>query len=240
MFYWINNPTIPMLYIVAITGSLLIAYICSDEFARSDHQNTRYRLKVFVVAFLTCAVIGNAFTAAISPGAHISDPRPITNRDAAAHFGLQSSHSYPLVIGSKVGGASGSVITTSGFFSATTAVSLRPATAINVSFTHGDSSWILTLSTDIITFHQKAGDPSMVLTLNKHPYNAAHWDKQYSGCHWGFLNLAVGCAKQLTRATIVMDTRADKLGLPTVISGSLVRADITLPPKLYAQIVGHP
>ncbi|QQS21460.1 hypothetical protein IPM09_02950 [Candidatus Saccharibacteria bacterium] len=229
--YWLIGPWPIIGYVVAVLTSL---------FFTIDASNRKAFFQIFGITFIVCAVIGNIATALFS----FNGPQPRTGSAAAAaqSFGLDSGRSYPLVIGGITGGSSGTVRANAGLFSARASADLQPATAVTLSFTSGNGvdSWMLTIPTDKITFHQDASAPaSMTVILTNAMYGPqARWDDPMSDCHWGISNLAIGCVKWPLNPEPQLKPEIKKLGLPPVIAGNIYHVDITLPPDLYNQVAG--
>ena len=228
-FYWLETPWPLFGYVIAVLVSL---------FFTIDAENRKEFFHFFGGVFVTLAVIGNIGTAVFSQAG--PSPRVGSAVLAAGSFGFESGRSYPLVIGGTTGGTAGTVRTSVVLFSARTVADLQPATAVTLSFTNGDSSWMLTVPTDKITWHQDTSAPaSMTVDLTNAQYgDRSRWNDPISDCHWGISNLAIGCVKWPLNTMPQLTPAAKQLGLPPVVTGNIYHVDITLPPDLYNQVAG--
>lgn len=186
-----------------------------------------------VVAVIVCNVVTIVFSWI---GAGSDNGRSGSYPQAATEFGLQAQTEYPLTIGgTAVGGTAGTIST--GFFSTAAITDLRPASAVNLSFSYEGSSWIVTIPTDVIEFHLvNDRAPSVALTFKSGAYGyRATWDNQTTSA-FGLSNGMLGYVWWYTNPDISLSEAGKRDGLPPIINNGVSHVDITLPEALYNQV----
>jgi hypothetical protein len=117
---------------------------------------------------LPCATIA-ATVLAIMQAASFGSTPPVTyNQVLASQFGFQSGRTYPLIIGSRTGGSTGSVYGSFSFGFGSVAGSTVPSSSFPFSFTNQKgNSYMLDMPTSKTTFIKvaNASDESLVLNL---------------------------------------------------------------------------
>lgn len=189
-------------------------------------------------------ILGNGVTFWAAHG-H-STTLPVTSsRDVAESFGLKSDEPYPLVLGDRIEGSVGSVTASAnhGFFKsrAYASATLRPGSAISVSFVHQRNSYVLEIPVSISTFTQQEGvAPTVSLHLNdmeNSSYGVGEIDDSRP-CKPVIETVLLMCHRSITRTYPINELTAQR-GLAVLLSDSdvLDSAHITLTPEMYDQIV---
>lgn len=182
------------------------------------------------------------------------DDKPLTYSYVADQMGLNSGKAYPLTLGGRVGGSSGDVTATtsvsSGMFSARATTTLQasssPASAVSLGYTYFGKTYILELVTSHITFVLSETDsPTVAIWMSNgtsFKFGANRY-KPYSvlKCKTTFHDLMLMCLwpdYNEPGPYPTVSKHAMDVGLAPVVQDGLDRATITLPPKMYRQLLG--
>lgn len=230
--------------IVGTVTSLLIA------------EEASHTLRGFITGSITLWLIGYIVIAGLTClGTSIVRPFPPLNQAApnakiAEQLGLVSGTQYDLVLGGRTGGSAGSTSTTavSGLFSAraTASSSTSPASAISLSYTVGEKTYILEVPTARTTFIQSETEkPSVTIWLGGGSSDFGHMEYvdtyPYTSCEWRFHNLLPLCTwpdYDGWKSKLVVDQSTYDVGLAPVVNAGFDRAEITLTPEMYRQLLG--
>jgi hypothetical protein len=222
------------------------ALICFGIAAFSWEGAKRRRTKQWITGVIIFAVGVTAVNGIswIASSSSIGD-RSATIGEVSKSFGLTSANEYPLVLGSRISGSSGSGYVSGSFFSVHGSSSEQPASAISVSFTHGDASYILEIPTAKITFKQSEGPSKVQLFLDTDTlydwyteYPTAKTAFTYGACQPVVVNLWLNCVKPQTSATTVLNATVQRKGLSPLVAKHLDSAVITLTPEEYKLLLG--
>ena len=238
-----------LVIIIGIVGALVAIVIAED--ART--------LRGFVTGALVLWFVGYGVVTGIAnmtngSQANTNPPRsiPLTSTYVAGQMGFDSGKQYPLLLGGRTGGSTGELSTTvhAGFFSATATVqnSTAPASAVSLSYSYEGKSYILELPTSRVTFVQsETATPSATIWLSgaqDYKLGEAKVDESkypYRSCEWKFNNLLFMClwpSYKWPAPTPVINQHVLDVGLAPVVADSFDRAQITLTPEMYRQLLG--
>lgn len=206
------------------------------EFEGSTKQRRALALGGFLVVFAVCGGVINGF----SYGVSLAPPSTqwASYAEVSEQFGLRSGHPYPLVLGERFGGARGHATARVGFFTARASVSMQPASAISVSFTEGDRSYILELPVAKTTFIQTTNQaPSVTLHLTS---DSTYVDKEAKTgpCTTIIESGFLACSHSIDYS-VVMDPATQRRGLSPVVADGLDSATMVLTPEMYRQVLGQ-
>ncbi|HEY8885898.1 MAG TPA: hypothetical protein VIM31_00130 [Candidatus Microsaccharimonas sp.] len=229
--------------IIYIIGGLVCWFITSVNWEGSRNYRWWKELITGLVLFAIGVAAVSGIAWAVSAGS--TADRSATIGEVSKDFGLTSGKEYPLVLGSRISGSSGSGHIVSNFFSVYGSASEQPATAISVSFTHNDASYILEIPTAKITFRKSDGPSKVQLFLNTNKlYDeyaedpAASTTFSYGACKPVVVNLWLNCVKPQTDAVTVLNESVQRKGLSPIVADNLDSAVITLTPEAYTQLLG--
>lgn len=159
-----------------------------------------------------------------------------TNRVAAELFGLESGKVYPLVVGDKISGTTGTASAAAGWFYSSASISMQPSSAITVVFKKDDKEWHLEIPTAKITFTINDAAPQTVkMTINENDNRTAARtpqklnEYQHSACVG---TSAVKCDAHLTDEGRIA-------GLAPIIQQALVGAELTVSQATADQLSGR-
>lgn len=177
-----------------------------------------------------------------------TDEKTLTYADgrvATKTFGLRSDKEYPLVVGSRIGGSSiaSSAYGSAGFFSARAYVRTesQPASAISVSFTVKEKSYILEVPVSKITFIQSTtAHPTVSMHINADTFNGITYNYAYNGHRCGLRNFWFVCFPKLAQTNVEIDADTTRRGLAPIVGDYLDSAVFTLTPAMYKEILGSP
>jgi|GEM_PF-3657776 len=224
-----------VVYGIGALGSYAIAF---DGVDRKSSKITW--LKHAALAFgIWCfgVFVFNVATAIVSGVANSGISRASAH-EAAAGFGFESGESYPVQIGSRIDGSAGEGYFYGGIFSNGGSISIQPGSALPVSFSDGERSYILEIPTSQVTFVQDASAESTSIEL--YLVDAVgDFGKYTRECEPAILSLMLGthCADDQTYENYE-DTQ--RRGLGPIVSDNFDSATIKLSPDLYQQLLGTP
>lgn len=244
---WIDPYVVPLVFLALVVG--FAAWLIMDYFrverarATDSYWSKETSVKrlgqlkkqypwAMVGGILVAIIAANLLTWGISAWNGSTMSRTGNYQEAAAEFGLEDGRQYPLSIGGVYGGTQGSI----SYFSANAITDLRPATALNLSFSHEGRSWITTIPTDLITFHIDNDKPSSVsVNLKHYSYGIeATWDNQLESYN-GLSNGMMGSVYQFAHE-IRLSEAGQRDGLAPVVNRGVTHVDITLSEALYNQV----
>lgn len=211
-----------------------------------ESEERRPALKKWITG-LILFTLGFAAVNGIAWGTSASSigDRSATIGEVSQQFGLTSGDEYPLVLGSRISGSSGSGSVSGNFFSIYGESSTQPATAISISFTHGDASYILEIPTSKITFKKSEGPSKVQLFLNDRDLYDGYAENPvasttftYGACRLVMVNLWLNCVKPQTSAKTTLNSAVQRQGLSPVVAKNLDSAIVTLTPSAYKQLLG--
>lgn len=219
-------------YAIALVGGVLYGVY------RGTHSKQRHAWMSGLLAFVSLVVVFNAITWAMSH--HHSDNDWVSPSRAAAVFGLKPGTSYPLELGSRLGGTQVKAEVYGGHFTAFVSVSAAPASAVSVGFTHDGVSSIMELPTSKITFVQRPGvSPSMTIVLDD-SYDS---DSQYGEVipRVGPCRFVVESGYASCKQVVTWETRltaaTKRRGLADVVMNHIDSARLVVTPEMYQAIL---
>ncbi len=236
-----------LVIIIGIVGAFIALNIAFE---------VAYTFRSGAIVLTVLWLIGYAAVAGVTTlGTSAAHPRPpydaqVSNAEASEQLGLASGKTYDLVLGSRVGGSTGSTnaTLTSGLFSARATVSgsTSPASAISLGYTVGEKTYILELPTSKVTFIQsEIAKPSVTLWLEGGSFDFGHRTYSdsypYKSCEWRFHNLLPLCmwpSYDEWASKLVINQATYDTGLAPVVGAGFQRAEITLTPAMYRQLLG--
>lgn len=187
---------LPIPFVVFILGCIALS-VWSDLEEECRHCNpSRYRsgphnshsfwgwLGFLLIPWATVVAIALGITQAVHFG---STPEVTYNQVLASQFGFQSGKTYPLIIGSRTGGSTGSVYGSFSFGFGSVSGSTVPSSSFPFSFTNDQgNSYMLDMPTSKTTFIKVAdtSDESLVLNLvnaNTYRLQACTQHRYHSG-----------------------------------------------------------
>lgn len=240
MFRWSDMVGITILVYAGCFGVCLLVNASSVKW---HYANVRRRMMtevggVAIFTLLSFAVIMAVLNVVIYfLSTAISIPYP-TASEVSQSLGLKSGAVYPLVVGQRIDGTRLYVNASGGFFSASVTATGEPASAIPISFTNQDKSYILEIPTNQVTFVQStAQQPSAVLYIANNEVGGAHVIPHLGPCHVVVNNLFLVCSRSIS-TTIELEPQTAQAGLSSLIASNLVSATLTLTPEMYDQILG--
>jgi len=203
--------------------------------AAAEARRVYAKILAFVLVLLVLGGLANGLSYA---GSANSNNTPLAHAsDVAKVFGLESGRPYPLVLGERLGGSAVSARAAAGWFTATASVNTQPGSAVSVSFTQGDKSYILELPTAKVTFVQsKDAQPSVAIYLG----NATGYPMKVTsdtGCTTIIESGFLACRRVVSYGVSISDDDL-RHGLPPIVQGNLDSATITLTPDMYGKVLG--
>lgn len=207
---------------------------------------------LWVVGYAALNLVAIGFSANSKPHAPVSEK--LTYQHVAEQMGLVSGETYPLILGARVGGSTADInvatTVTSGLFSARATTNLQvssaPASAISLSYTYQEKTYILELPTSRVTFIQtESENPSVSVWLSGGSSyklgEKVYAEYSVTDCDWKFKNLLFMCLwppYDEPGPTAKITKSVTDVGLAPVIQASFDRATITLSPDAYKQLLG--
>jgi len=226
------------------TGAIYILIAAAAFGVAMSYARKRWtRAITSVVSFAVITVVLNALAYSVSTGPN----QPYaTARDVAQAFGLQSGKPYPLVLGTRLGGSDGRAYARGGLFTATASVTVRPASALSVSFTNGSNSYILEIPVSKITFVQSDTEaPSVTLNLTKgdgdnvdDTFDNVTITTTEEPCTLVVHNFFTTCSKDVLTSTAELTAKIRRHGLPPVVESNLDSAVVVVTSEMYKKILG--
>lgn len=223
--------------VATIVGFFMATGLVLEQDDKESNQSTTVGFFTKVVA--TMIVLYGIANAVLYP---VSSSNKTTRTSATiaqvtSHYGLKPDTQYPLKLGQRFAGTSGSMTVNGNFFFVHGSGSWAPATAISVGFALQGNSYILEIPTSKITFVQSNEAKSSVSIHIDSDINAGHnyvVREDYGSYHarvsfgWWY------CHRTLEKSSI---STTDNVSLPEVIQGAFTdghaRATITLSPEQY-------
>ena len=175
-----------------------------------------------------------------------------TVSEVAQEFGFESGKSYPLVLGNRFAGTMGELHVSSGLFSVSADAKFTPGTATTVSFDYDGKSYMLELPTDYITFVLKDDvEPSIKMSLNHADMQVGGdpvmWkgvngeqtlvERELSPCQPAIHYLMLLCDQEVLSKKVTLGPIVKQRGLSRVVREYFDRAEITLTPEQYSQLL---
>lgn len=222
-------------------------------------QRSRRRKVITALVALTVGLVvidGSSWViTAWANRAHDFEDTEDSSTPITVPFGLTPEQSYPLVLGARVGTSQSDLHVEGGFFDSYVSLRTMSGSAVTVSFTHQNKTYMLEIPTVKTVFTQSATDsPSVVFYFQKHEVDSWYDDvyglpnvqqdvtDHYSQCHLGFADFVLACvgSKLVSTKTKVLPLSSTELrhGLSPIVSKYIDSAAITLTPKMYAQLSG--
>lgn len=220
--------------IVAMLGIGAII-LSGGMWLKDEPREERGKVAAILGVMLIVAYALSAAMIYFMPSPKLSTSAP--QSEVMSYFGLEEGKAYPLIVGSRVDGAKGSV---SGRFFWVNG-SMMPVSSLSVGFDSDDgTSYILELPMSTITFVQEDElDPSVTVHL-------LYDDKYSSGARiegkdcgakfsWGFFH------QKCEGEELVLDSSTEQQGLTDVVSRLALRGQlsitIVLSPEQYQEIL---
>lgn len=190
------------------------------------------------VAVLYCIVSIFAMGISLLTTTSPSYDYPDAGQVAKQAFGLSSGKSYPFVYGHQVAGTIGSIDIQSGFFSTTVvSISLSPGSSLDVSFEHGNSSSIIELPLQRINFKQQVGvRPTMRIFVKSGSYDEHTFSHSGLKFNWMIVPYFSSPRQPLSQAAWFKKLQ-EQNQLGVFLAKYLDGVEVTLPPKLYGQLL---
>lgn len=162
--------------------------------------------------------------------------------EVSEYFGLVPGQAYPMVIGDRIIGPSGSGWLSSGLFTVRGGFDIQPGSAVSVGFQHEEKSYILELPMSGITFVQdEEAEPSIVVYLEEHSrYYSVTTDVSYTygPCTFVLQDFLWMCHKETVSVEYSFFDEITRAGLAPVVADNFQSAVITLTPEMYAELLG--
>ena len=224
--------------VATIVGLFMAIGLVLEQDDEESNQSTTIGFFTKVIAtMLVLYGIANAVLYPMSSFDTKTKRASATIAQVTSHYGLESDTQYPLKLGQRFAGTSGSMAVNGNFFFVHGSGSWTPATAISVGFASQGESYILEIPTSKITFVQSNEAKSSVSIHIDSDINAGHnyvVREDYSSCHarvsfgWWY------CHRTLEKSSV---STTDSVSLPEVIQEAFTeghaRATITLSPEQY-------
>lgn len=226
-------PYIIFLFIALIVSATWGAY--SEKFSLAVFQGAG----IFIACFGALAIVLNAVIYLFSLG--YSESPYMRAGQFAESQGLKSGTAYPVVLGDRVAGSSGSAYVYGGIFTSSASVDIQPGSAVSMGFQSGNSSYIFEIPMSQVTFKQSDDNESYVTFYLGDDTGSSFGDSTVK---------KTNCRNAV--ASVVLVRRCDfvptyhpyedslRRGLAPVVAGFLDSATIELSPELYQDVLGQP
>jgi hypothetical protein len=236
-----------LVIIIGVIGAG-VSLVIAEDAARTRREFITGSISLWLIGYTVIAGLTCFGTSNARPSPPWKEAAP--NAKIAEQLGLVSGTQYDLVLGGRTGGSSGSTSTTaiSGLFSAraTASSSSSPASAISLGYTVGEKTYILEVPTARTTFIQSETDkPSVTIWLGGSSGDFGHTEYvdtyPYSSCEWRFHNLLPLCMwpdYDKWEPKLIVEQSTHDVGLAPLVSAGFDRAEITLTPEMYRQLLG--
>lgn len=223
--------------VATIVGLFMAVGLVSEQDDETGNKSTTvgFFTKVIATMLVLYSIVNAVFY--LMSSSDKTKQTSATIVQVTSHYGLESDTQYPLKLGQRFAGTSGSMAVNGNFFFVHGSGSWTPATAISVGFASQGESYILEIPTSKITFVQSNEAKSSVSIHIDSDINAGHnyvVREDYGSCHarvsfgWWY------CHRTLEKSSV---STTDNVSLPEVIQGAFTdghaRATITLSPEQY-------
>lgn len=237
---------IPFLGIVL---SSLIASINShlgyyDRRTGSSHDRKKF-WHHFLVSQLILVAVGNLFFLGFSALITQRDVATVSVDanvcDAMGQMGLESTRTYPVEVGARMGGTYGNGYFWSGLFTSEGKLSMAPGSALSVGFDYQGKSAILELPVKRITFVKDAVDtkPTVAIKLKCKKLVDATQIVHYGPLHLRLDSGVLLMARdEIGREGLMISKSVTADGLAPLVAANLKSVEIHLSPELYSKILG--
>lgn len=234
---------------IALLGLIVALVVIGIAYGATDEARTRLgKATVFTGVFALLAAIVTGISAASTAIAATDTDMGASAADVSQEiFGLESGHEYPLELGSRLGGTSATITTSSGFFTAHTTVNLEASSILSIGFTSPDGrSYILEVPTTSVTFDQDAAaEPTVVIYLSDTRYSSAEYSYgtmvpvNQESCDWIVNTVFPVCQRDKADWELQLHEYDEQhLTLAQVVTDNVESVDITLTPEMYNRILG--
>ena len=215
-----------LVIIIGVIGAG-VSLVIAEDAARTRREFITGSISLWLIGYTVIAGLTCFGTSNARPSPPWKEAAP--NAKIAEQLGLVSGTQYDLVLGGRTGGSSGSTSTTaiSGLFSAraTASSSSSPASAISLGYTVDKPSVTIWLG-------GSSGDFGHTEYVDTYPY---------SSCEWRFHNLLPLCMwpdYDKWEPKLIVEQSTHDVGLAPLVSAGFDRAEITLTPEMYRQLLG--
>lgn len=224
--------------IAALICYLLVMWVVYVLVTETFSSRARQR-KVLTVAWLASLVLIN-----LGMLSYASETRDATPRvhDVSRALGLVSGQPYKVVLGERVQGSVGEGTFYGGLFSSRGTVSLQPGSSVSMGFAHKDTSYILELPVNRVSFVDSKTDRTEVQLFLKNPELRQGFGevKQTATCGDIYVSSLVlwrDCTKSMEYTP---PDAVARRGLAPIVAEYFDSATISLSSELYEQFLGSP
>lgn len=186
----------------------------------------------YFICFSVVAVVGTFFVP-------INSGRTTTTTEVAAKaYGLEPGKKYSFRYGRIISGSSGYAAARGGLFSSSAVVNLKPSSAMDVSFSNGENSYILELPFKNIRFIPTTKkQPSLTLYLQNTGFGQVDSTKG-KDFHWKIVPHYSHPGKSLEETDWFKDMKQAGQ-LSSFVDAHFDSAVVILSPKDYSRILGE-